>query len=200
MQKYRAVLPIVTGLLLLIVCLSPVFQTRLFSDDLQNFQLHASAKHDADKSISALAAPEIETWKASGRFTPLSFYLQEYVFKTFRTVKNYKAYVFVVNVLAIISFFFVLYVLNYQKLIGLFCLFFAGEMQFRLKYGDAYTSLNGMYQVLCIYLFLSMALFVLYHKRNHVWMLVSSCVFFACACLISEEGLILVPVFYLRVH
>jgi hypothetical protein len=164
----------------------------LYSDDLHNFQVRASDPQEQQKSILQLASPEISQWKNTGRYTPLSFLWMELVFKHFTTVASYKLLVLFLNMLAVGIFLVYLSQLcpgmHYTSwLIG-----FGGVIQYRITYHDAYTSLNGMYQLLAMIVFATLIAYHYYMLHGKPLFLLLSVLCFLSGILISEVGLLVI--------
>ena len=62
------------------------------------------------------------------------------------------------NILAVIAFLFYLSSLKIKLNYGIWLVCFGAVTQFRISYHDAFTSLNGMYQLLAIFIFTASAL------------------------------------------
>ncbi len=186
----------ILGFCLIMVCLFPVLKSGLYSDDLHNFQLKNNPTV-RQQSIIDLSRPLIDFWKSSGRYTPISAILTELVFRCFNTLETYKLFVFIMNLLAIAVFLLYLSSLNLGINTPIWLLCFGAVIQLRVTFHDAFSSINGMYQVLSVLLFLSLLFYCMFLKRQKNKFLILSVFLFATALLLSEVGmtvLILMPV------
>ncbi len=179
--------------LLVLICLLPILKTGLYTDDLFLFQTRNSLSEFRDKPFTETAHKEVESWKNSGRYAPVSLYLMEFVYKNFTTIISYKIYVLLMNLLAVISFLLLLKSFNAPKLIPLFLLFYAAEIQFRLQYHDAFSAFNGMYQLLAICIFGSIASYNYSVQRRSWGFYILSIALASIAMLTSEMGVCLIP-------
>ena len=182
------------GFTLVVICFLPILKSGLYSDDLHNFQLRAC---NQSQSFLQLAQSEIVYWKAAGRYTPLSFYWMEFVYKYFTSIASYKFLIFCINILAVGVFLIYLSKLKLHFNHGIWLVCFSAVIQFRITYHDAYTSLNGMYQLLAILVFSSLIFYTTYLTHRKLWMLAMSVLFFISGILFSEVGLLvllLIPV------
>jgi len=187
-------LSILLGFAFVVICFLPIIKSGLYSDDLANFQLSVNDDH---VSVLQRAIPSINSTKATGRYTPLSFIWMAFVFKYFITILNYKILVFTMNLLAVIVFITYLSALKLKINQGIWLLCFGSVVQFRIWYHDAYTSFNGMYQLLAIFVFVTLIFYGHYLIKRKAWLLTVSTFFFICSVLTSEVGLVallLVPV------
>jgi hypothetical protein len=189
MMNKQKLLSILLGLALVIICLSPILKSGLYSDDLFNFQ-HKTLYNTAHPSnIYELAVPNINYWKSIGRYTPVSFVLMEFVYKYFISVESYKLFVWVMNILAVIAFLFYLSSLKIKLNYGIWLVCFGAVTQFRISYHDSFTSLNGMYQLLAIFIFTASALYAYSIYSGKYWMLIFPALLFTLGILESEIGL-----------
>ncbi len=169
-----------------IICLLPILKSGLYSDDLEGFQARHGSAYFTHKSVAELSSTSIVAWIHYGRFSPLALTQLEAVFRVFPSVGCYKIYVFIANVLALISFVALLWVIGYRALIPLFLLFYSAGVQFRIQYHDGYTSFAGMYQLLAFCMFASATTYVLYQRNRKWFCLAISLILFASALLTSE--------------
>ncbi len=185
------------GFILVVICFLPILKSGLYSDDLHNFQLRAASPKLQEESVYALAEPEIALWKNYGRYTPLSFYWMEFVYKYFTTIADYKCFVFLINILAVIIFLVYLSQLKLNINYSIWLVCFAAVVQYRITYHDAYTSLNGIYQLLAITVFAALIFYHYYLLKGALWLLLLSVLLFICSIFISEIGLLvllLIPI------
>ena len=190
-------LTILLGLALVIICLSPILKSGLYSDDLFNFQHKTLYIAAHPSNVYDLAVPNINYWKSIGRYTLVSFMLMEFVYKYFTSVESYKLFVWLMNILAVIAFLFYLSSLKIKINYGIWLVCFGAVTQFRISYHDAFTSLNGMYQLLAVFIFTASALYAYSIYSGKYWMLIFSALLFTLGILESEIGLttlILIPV------
>ena len=152
----------VLGFTFVVICFLPILKSGLYSDDLPNFQLRASVSPENRQTVSQIAQQEINYWKSTGRYTPLSFYWMEFVYKVFITVASYKFLIFMINILAVIIFLIYLSLLKLNINYSIWLVCFGAVIQYRITYHDAYTSLNGMYQLLAIIVFASLIFYNYY--------------------------------------
>ena len=189
MNKQKLV-SIILGLILVTICFLPILKSGLYSDDLQNFQLKASLSNHS-VSVYDLASKNIEKWKGFGRYTPISLLWMECIFNYFTSIESYKFFVFIINILAVLAFLFYLHSLKLKMNYSLWLICFASVIQYRITYHDAYTSLNGMYQVLAICIFAGLTSYCYYILNGKWWVLLLALLFFISSILISEIGLML---------
>jgi hypothetical protein len=178
---------IALGFTLVVICFLPILKSGLYSDDLPNFQLRAS---DQSQTVFQIALSEINYWKTTGRYTPLSFYWMEFVYKYFTTVASYKFLVFIINILAVIIFLIYLSKLKLNINYSIWLICFGAVIQYRITYHDAYTSLNSMYQLLSIIVFGTLIFYNYYLIQRKIWLLILSVICFISGILFSEIGLL----------
>ncbi len=183
-------LPIWIGFIYVVICFLPILKSGLYSDDLPNFQFKTYQPKVKNENAIQLALPAIETWKSAGRFTPVSFFWMEFVFKNVSTIKNYKLMIFILNIMTVIIFLIYLRALRVKINYGIWLICFGSVIQYRIEFHDAYTSLNGMYQVLAIFIFASLILHCYYLIKRKMWLLILSAICFVISMLISEVGLL----------
>lgn len=189
-------LSLLGGFIYAVICLLPVLKSGLYADDLPNFQ-HRAAQVQTDlQETFQRTENAIAYWKTNGRFTPLSFLWIELSFYFFTTISSYKIYVFIMNIIAVIVFMVYLrvYKININYGIWLICL--GSVIQYRIGFHDAYTSYNGMFQLLTVFVFASLIFHGLYFTKQKTWFLFASAFCFILSLFISEVGLfalLLVP-------
>lgn len=183
---------VLLGFLLLAVCLSPIIRSSLYSDDIHDYQLLHAYQPALKPSALSKAKDATNMGICLGRFAPLSLGLQEILFYYVPSVKAYKLLVFIFNLLAVASFIYLLYNLNWGAAAAVWLVFYGAVMQFRTIYHDAYTSMHIMFPLLSIYMFLSLAFYCKYIRSSKYWHLAVSVIFYAAAHLASELGLALV--------
>ena len=184
---------ILLSFLIPFIYLLPVLNSPLSSDDISNFNLRVSQEDYYAKSIFEIAESDITLFKNAGRFTPLSFYLEEAVFKYFQTINQYKTFLYCINLFSIFTFALLLYLLELKRIIPLFFICYGGQVQFRLQYHDSFTGFNGMYIILSICIFLSTSFYILYLKESKVYLLFVSLFLAIASILLSETGLFVIP-------
>lgn len=190
----NALLLILAGFTYVAICLLPILKSGLYSDDLPNFQLK-TIRADHNENAIELALPGIEEWKAKGRYTPISFILMEFAFKYFHSVFAYKTYIYLLNLLAVAVFLVYLSAIKFNVNKGIWLVCFGSVMQFRVEYHDAYTTFNGMYQMLFIFVFGSLIFYSYYLANRKHFFLGVSAIFFIISILISEVGLLTILLF-----
>lgn len=181
---------------LVFICLLPILRSGLYSDDLPNFETRSSFKHIPAFDFVGRSQTAIKAWKQCGRYNPVALYQQNFVFDQFKSVFAYKCYILFCNVLAIASFGFLLYALGLSvQFITLSLFFYLAEIQFRIQYHDAFTSLQGLYPLFTAAFFLSIAFISLYLNSGRKYFYIISLLFAATALLLSEVGVILIPMY-----
>jgi hypothetical protein len=161
----------------------------LHSDDLQNFQSRSCDPPLGDKGIVATALPSIRGWMSIGRITPLAFVWMEFAFQYFKTIAGYKIFVVTVNMLAVLMFLLLIRSLRIPVNPAVWMVFFAGVMQFRLQFHDAFSSLNAQYPFLAVLIFSSLIFYTLYIKRRNGFYLALSILLYISGIFLSEVGL-----------
>lgn len=175
---------------LLLLFFSVTLQKFLFSDDIQNFMLKNSlVTAHPQSSFIQVASEESSSWMKQGRFTPLSFLWQDGIFMNVPSVAAYRWFVLLMNFAGIAAFLFFLHTLNVNINSAVWVACLCAVMQFRIQYHDAYTSLNGMYQLLAVLVFLSVGFFVLFIKSRQWYFMFFSLLLYALAHLQSEVGI-----------
>jgi hypothetical protein len=180
---------------LILICLSPIFRGGLYSDDLQNFQTRNVCRDKGSLDWIKLSSDDIKSWQLAGRFTPVSHLLLNAVFASFGNVITYKAFVFLMNILAVFAFLLYLKTLKSGLNLALWMVFFCSVIQFRISYHDAFTSFNGQYQLLAVAIFLSLAFYSYFLQTPKIFTLIASIVCFVVALLISEVSVMLLLLF-----
>lgn len=184
------VLTLLGGFIYVAICFLPVVKSGLYADDLPNFQ-HRAARVQTDLQETLQRTNiVIEHWKTNGRYTPISFIWMELSFYLFTTISSYKIFVFFMNILAVIVFVVYLRVLkmNINYSIWLICL--GSVIQYRVGFHDAYTSYNGMYQLLTVFVFATLIFQGLYFTKQNIWFLLVAAFCFIISLFISEVGLL----------
>lgn len=185
-QKFLSIL---LGLTFIIIFFLPILKSGLYSDDLFNFEHKTIYTATHNLSVYQLAVPNINYWKTIGRYTPISFFWMEFVYKYFTAVESYKLLVFVMNILAVIIFLIYLLSLKFKINYGIWIVCLGAVVQFRISYHDAYTSLNGMYQLVAIFIFGALIFYSYYILYEKLWLLILSVLIFLTGILVSEIGL-----------
>ncbi len=180
-----------------LIYLCPVINSPLSSDDLHNFHLRVNSKDYYAQNILTLGHGLIDWAKSTGRYSPFSSYLIEIVFKYFQTISRYKAFLFSLNLCALASFVLLLFTIGRKSLIPFFIVVYGSLVQFRMQFHDPFTSLHGMYPSLAICIFLCTSLYIQFLKRENLFVLMTSLLFFISAYLISEVGLTLIPFLFI---
>lgn len=179
------------SVILLLLGLTPILFSGLYSDDAMNFLMRQGVAAQQEQSAFTLALPDIKLWMSYGRFTPLNLIWLAFVFKHFTTVAGYKAMVFVMNVLAVGVFLLYLKQLNTGIKNAIWLVFFCALIQFRIQYHDPFTSLNAMYQLLAILLFFTGYVYARYITSGNWPWLVACYLGIGITLLFSEFGLLL---------
>jgi len=178
------------SLLLILLFFSVTLKEFLFSDDLQNYQLFNSMlTGKPSASLWNAFMFDNELWMQQGRFTPLSFLWQDGVFMYIPTVKLYRLFVLVMNLLSITVVVVFIKKLPVKINFALWIICLCAVMQFRIQYHDAYTSLHGMYQLLTILIFGSLISYIKFNQTNRWGYWVLAVCMYTITLLVSEVGL-----------
>jgi hypothetical protein len=183
-------LGLVYSLLIVVLQLSLILFSSLYSDDLINYQVVKSFPDFTFGKMLRYGYDEFILSVSAGRCTPLSFYLAAVVFWLSHSVFQYKLLVFAMNLLAVISFIYLLYKLEWQKTIIYFLLAYAVLIQFQISYHDSFTSLNGMYPLAFATSAMSIACFIEVTKSNSIACLIFSICLATVSLFITEVGII----------
>lgn len=176
---------------LLLICLLPILRTGYLSDDVMNYQFRDSNIGNQSKSTIELCIPYVKEWMLSGRFTPVVFWWNEFTFRYFTPLVVYKAFMVLMNLLAIGVFMWYLRVAGFKINRAIWLVFLCSLIQFRLQYHDAYTSLNGMYQLIALLVFGGLGLCHLYVTKRKLLYLMGSLACYATVLLVTELGAVL---------
>lgn len=177
--------------LLLFLFFSPTLQEFLFSDDIFNFfHRNSLVKANPDVSLIDVSLNSNNTWMhIHGRFSPLAFFTMDSVFLNTPSVTTYRWVILFTNFATIPLVLWYLRLLGAKINLVIWCVCLCAVMQFRVQYHDSYTSFNGMYQILTIFIFTSLAFYVLYIKHGKWYYIIPSLFFYATALLQTEAGL-----------
>ncbi|MDP1728149.1 MAG: hypothetical protein Q8M15_15285 [Bacteroidota bacterium] len=185
----RLMLSLLGGFIYVAICFLPVIKSGLYADDLPNFQHRAAHVNSDLRNVVHKAGAATEHWKTNGRYTPVSFLWMGWVFHVFTTITSYKIFVYLMNMLAVLAFVMYLRVLKINMSYSIWLICFGSVIQFRVGYHDAYTSYNGMYQLLAVFAFATLIFHCLYFARQKTWFLIASAFCFLMGIFISEVGL-----------
>ncbi len=195
--RWRSITLNLLAVALLLICLLPILRTGYLSDDVMNYQFRDSNTAAQSKSTIELCIPYVKEWMLSGRFTPVVFWWNEFTFRYFTPLVVYKAFMVFMNLLAIGVFIWYLRSAGFKINRAIWLIFLCSLIQFRLQYHDAYTSLNGMYQLIALLVFGGLGLCHLYVTKRKLLYLIGSLVCYTTVLLVTELGallLLLLPI------
>src|SRR5690606_27634977 len=176
--------------------LLPILQTGYYTDDVLLYQSTKGNLKYNNINVWELTVSDTKNWMNNGRFAPL-FYLQErFMFAYLDHLLLYKGAIWILNICSVLSFCLLLYSLGVKlHFIVLFILLYPAFIQFRVTYHDAFTSFNGQFQIIVILNSLSLFFFNEYLKKGHIINNALSILFFASALLYFEFSLIFYALF-----
>ncbi len=179
-----------------LVALYPILLSGFYSDDILFMQGTRGKIIYDNTSLCELVVEDTNAWMANARFAPLFYLEMRSVFYFISDVLSYKAYILVLNLVAVFSFAYFLYTLNKdRKFLIIALLVLPAFFQFRVMSHDAYTTFGGLYQGIAILNFLALSLFVLYLQKERGYYLFASMGMLLAAFCFSEMTLIFIPVY-----
>ena len=185
--------PLFLSWILVLISLSLILKSGLYSDDVITFQTRKSAGPISFIQVTHNAISEIKDCAQAGRFTPITYLLHCYLFWIVDTILAYKIIILIFNLLAVFSFTQMLRSFGLEEWVPLALVPFCASAQFFVRYHDPFTSLHAMYPLLAVFIFLSISYFVQYLKNGKTSTLVCSVLMTVLATLQSEIGFVLYP-------
>jgi hypothetical protein len=186
--------PLFLSWLLVLISLSLILKSGLYSDDVITFQTRKSAGPISFIQVTNNAISEIKDCAQAGRFTPITYLLHCYLFWIVNTILAYKIIILFFNLLAVLSFTQMLRSFELDGWIPLVLILFCASAQFFVRYHDPFTSLHAMYPLLAVFIFSSISYFAQYLKNGKATILAGSVLMTVLATLQSEIGFVLYPV------
>jgi hypothetical protein len=180
--------------ILVLISLSLILKSGLYSDDVITFQTRKSAGPISFIQVTHNAISEIKDCAKAGRFTPITYLLHCYLFWIANTILAYKIVILLFNLLAVFSFTQMLRSFGLSGWIPLALVFFCASAQFFVRYHDPFTSLHAMYPLLAVFIFWAIICFAQYLKKGETTMLACSVLMTVLATLQSEIGFVLYAV------
>lgn len=185
LKKYSAIL-------VLLIALSVILYSPLMADDLPMFQLRVDNPVLQKLSIHELAQKSIAQFLPMGRFTFVSFYYTEWVFRVFQTPLGYKLWMLFMNLASVTAFICWLKYLRFKFNASLLLICIAAGVQLRLDFHDAFSSYVGLVQLFNLTLFATSALW-LKNYREFSWITVIMAIMGSTILfMISEYALMLI--------
>lgn len=191
--------PLLFSWILVIISLSLVLGSGLYSDDLPDFQYFRSSCPMSFSQMITRTNDQIADCLLSGRFTPLAYYTRNIMLWLSPSVLIYKVLTFLINLCAVYTFTRFLRCLSLEAWIPLALLTYCITDQFYINYHDPFTSLHAMYPELAIFVFSAIYLFAGYLNTQKPLLLIASTVLTIAAILQSEIGFIIYPILLLMV-
>lgn len=181
-----------TAHIIILIVLSVILYSPLLADDLPMFQLRVDNPVLQKLSIFGLAQKSIDQFLPMGRFTVISFYYTEWVFRAFQTPFSYKLWMLLMNLASVTAFIYWLKYLRFKFNTSLLLVCIAAGVQLRLDFHDAFSSYVGLVQLFNLTLFATSALW-LKNYRDFSWItFVFALLGTAVLLMISEYALMLI--------
>lgn len=178
----------------------PVVKSGFYSDDTMFAHGVRGKVMYEETNVWELAKRDTEHWMKSARVAPVFYLSQQAIFYHFNQAGSYKALLWLLNMVAVLAFATYLYLLtSNKKLLLLTLILLPTVFQFRVLQHDAYTTFNGLFQVLAILNFAALSLFALYLKRGNYWLLAATILLLSVALCYHELTLVFVPLYLVTV-
>ncbi|MCW3127489.1 MAG: hypothetical protein JWO03_3147 [Bacteroidetes bacterium] len=182
--------PLIFGWILVILALSPILWSGLYSDDLTNFLVQ---KSDRDQSLGHVwhyIQINLTHGQLTGRFTPGTYFFMCFYYWLSASVLGYKILLFSLSLFAVFCFTRLLISLGFRSWVPVALLLYCGMVQFYINFHDPFTSLHGMYPTIFILIIGSVLCFNDFLTSRRLAPLIAS-IFLTMLCLFySESGVI----------
>ncbi len=193
-SKKNILVLIVTAIICIL--LAPILVSNLYSDDLMNYQLLKSIPDFNFEKMLQCSSDQIAVTLQGGRYSPIAFYLLNFMFWLPNSIAQYKALIYCSNLFALFSFIFFLKKSGMNHLAGFAILFYALLIQFQIAYHDPFTSLHAMYPLAMALTFFAIGLFLDFIKQGSIIKLLISFVLTCTTLLITEIGVVTFLIIY----
>jgi len=180
----------IAAILIVVLQLSLILFSSLYSDDLFNYQLIKSYPNLSAGKMGQFAYNEYLSSLAAGRFTPFSIFWQVFMFWLPKTVLQYKVLILGVNLFAVFFFFYLLLTLEWSKSVPFFLLAYSALIQFQISYHDSFTSLDGMYPLAFATTALAIGSYVVATRFHSIYHWVFSICCATVSLLVTEIGIV----------
>ena len=189
--------PLLCSWVLVILSLSLILKSGLYSDDAFKFPLDKVPGSLTFSQIAAEFYKNILDDIGEGRLTLLDLPLYHIVLHAGSTLLIYKLLLLGANLLAVFLFTRFLKVLNMSDWIPFALLLYCCAIQFYPTYHDSYTALGAKYPLITIFIFSSVILFQKYLDHGKVWTLLGAIFFTLIGILNGEMAFVIYPIMIL---
>lgn len=189
---------ILAGFVLL--CFIPVFSSWYYGDDTTSNYIKTFMRQE-NKTLFQYIVTQMEYYILKvGRFYPAHIWHRFLTFYIFDSIALYRAFILVMNSLAILSFAYMVKLYSgSKKLFYYVILLFSGVFFFLTRYDDAITSYYMFIQMLVIYLSVSLICLKKYVNSKKTWFLVVSLLLYTLSLLTYESSYPLLLVYPLAI-
>ena len=190
--------PLLFAWILVVLTLSLILKSGLYSDDIHDFQVRRSmGPLSVTQMIHVTHHDIVDFRRTLGRDTPVVYIEETLIFWLANSVLTYKIFILLINILAVYLFTRLLRSFEMDDWIPFALLIFCATEQFYINYHDAFTSLHAMYPFLTALIFSAIISFVSFLKKGSMvaysgTLLIVTTIIFFC-----EVGFVIYPILFL---
>lgn len=179
----------------LLLFLGLILKSGLYSDDLQDFQvMHSHGPYTIADFYDKLCS-DFKLSTDMGRYTPVTFLMDELIMYVSASILMYKIIVFLMNILAVWVFSGFIKRIGLGHYLPLTIISCCAVFQFYINYHDAFTSLHAMYPFLALLIFAGLNQFWDYLHTGRIVKLLMCLIISAFAILNCEVGFVVFPLY-----